>query len=124
MSVRPPLLTEYELGRCLAGIEAVERLGKPLAEVGGKATTIEEAERLRRELRAFARRSGASSAKPYVTRAEDGWTTFGFYVQPWTLDAMAFIEERGGSLDEHLHWIQGLLFGYRPEAIGKFLRRR
>jgi hypothetical protein len=117
------LLTDFEFARCMAAIEAVDRLGKPAAEIGPKRVPRAQRGVLARELRGIVASMGVGEIREYVSKSEaGGWVTFGFYRFGWVRDALTFLEKEAGSLDERTRgWVQGLVFGYRPEAIEEFL---
>jgi hypothetical protein len=121
--VKGSLLTDFEFARCMAAIEAVDRLGKPAAEVGPKRVPLAQRGALTEELRRIVASMGVAEIREYVSRSEaGGWVTFGFYRFGWVRDALEFLEREAGSLDERTRgWVQGLVFGYRPEAIEGFL---
>src|ERR1035438_2658705 len=115
------LLTQFELARCLSAIEAVERLGKPAAEIGSKRVTPEALPALVAELDRLA--ADTPGIRWYTYSDGDGRVTFGCYRFEWVGRALDFVEKMGGDFDEQTRaWVQGLIFGYRPEAIESYVR--
>jgi hypothetical protein len=113
----PKVLSEFEIGQAMAAIEGVDRLGKPMAEVGLRL--VDPAD-LDHDLRWCISDSGARVFL-WIRRHGERWS-FGFYQQPWVLDAMDFLERADLPLNDR-HWITGLLFGYQPHAIQSFAQR-
>lgn len=115
------LLSQFELARCLSAIEAVERLGKPAAEIGSKRLAPGTLPVLMTELHRLAEH--VPGLQWYTYDDGGGRVTFGCYRFDWVGKALDFIEKMGGSLDESTRaWVQGLIFGYRPEAIEDYVR--
>ena len=119
---RPRVLTEYEIGRCMQSIEDVELLGKPIADVCGRYAKPSE---LKADLRECLRSRGMKKIKFWIRQHVEtkGFYSYGFYKEPWTLAAMDFVyRSKLGELNRS--WIQGLLFGYRPESIQEFIDKK
>src|ERR1017187_8657422 len=115
------LLSQFELARCLSAIEAVDRLGKPAAEIGSKRLAPDALPAFMAELHRLADES--AGIRWYAYDDGNGRFTFGCYRFEWVERALDFVEKMGGSLDEHTRaWVQGLIFGYRPEAIENYIR--
>lgn len=115
------LLSQFELARCLSAIEAVERLGKPAAEIGSKHIAPGAMPVFMAELDRLA--EGIPGIRWYAYDDGDGRVVFGCYRFEWVGMALDFVEKMGDSLDEHTRaWVQGLIFGYRPEAIESYVR--
>jgi hypothetical protein len=112
----PHILTEFEIGQAMAAIEAVARMGKPLAEVGSR---VGNANDLKHDLDACLQstREGAT-VKAWMREWQGRWR-YGFYSAPWVLRALDFLDQEMPAADRH--WISGLLFGYRPDAIQRFI---
>lgn len=116
----PRILSEFEIGQAMAAIESVARSGKPLAEVGCRAGNLADIEH---DLTAcLGSLRDAADVKIWMREAGDR-VRFGFYIQPWVLEALTFVETADVSAVDR-HWINGLLFGYRPEAIQQFIDAR
>lgn len=117
MAWTPKALTEFEIGQAMAGIEGIERLGKPLSEVGCRAADPADIEH---DLRACLNSmSEATSVQVWIRKAGDRYR-FGFYGQPWVLAALDFLD--GAELQpSDRAWINGLLFGYQSAAIQRFI---
>jgi len=54
-----------------------------------------------------------------LEQEENRWS-YGFYREPWVDEAILFIDHVELPAF-HRHWISGLLFGYTPGAIQRFL---
>jgi hypothetical protein len=118
-----PWEDDYWSARCLFAIESVSRTGKPVAEVGEMRCSRDEKSALEEFLRRRVEEFGDRDVNSYVRRTGPNRYAFGFFVFPWVRDAIRFIGSGGRPLRESdRHWIQGLLFGYRPDAIQRFLR--
>ncbi len=118
----PRVLTEYERGQCHLAIEWVCRLGKPIAEVGARSIMAEKCENdLAADLRDCLLESH-ECANAYLIKEDPGLWRYGFYSQPWALDALVSLyrEDRAIS-DFDRRWIAGLLFGYDSVAIQRFV---
>ena len=113
------VLTEFEIGQAMAAIEGVARLAKPIAEVGCRIVELKE---LEEDLLACVASAGESDqVRPWIRQAGQH-LRFGYYGEPWALDALDFLER--ADLDPtDRYWISGLLFGYRPQAIQRFIAR-
>lgn len=117
----PLVLSEYEVGRAVAAIEAVSRSDKPLAEVGCRDAPDGD---LKSDLEGCLKLvRGAHSVRYWTKPSKGDGCRFGFYKLPWALDALAFLERV--DLDEtDRAWISGLLFGYHPRAIQEYIGRQ
>lgn len=117
---KPIVLTEFEIGQAMAAIEGVSRLEKPLAEVGTR--TAAEAD-IESDLLACIESAGETGRVcPWMRRVGEH-VRFGFYSEPWALDALKFMD-RTDLKPSDRHWINGLLFGYRSSAIQRFISGR
>jgi hypothetical protein len=110
-------LTAFELALRKSAIEAVALLGKPVAEV--ITIPCDDLPALASEL-AECIADYAPHVKAFIRETEPGYVNYGFFVHSWVLDALDYCV-RTDIPEPHLHWIQGLLFGYRPDAIERFL---
>ena len=114
----PKVLSEYEIGRALAAIETVSLLEKPIAELGCRAANLSV---LEDDLRGCLELSKMRDVR-FWTRPLGSNFRFGFYREPWALDALDFLDR--AELDEMTRaWISGLLFGYRSSAIQQYISR-
>jgi hypothetical protein len=59
----------------------------------------------------------------WIRPSGDGRFRCGYYGQPWTLEALDFLDRVELNQTDR-DWIQGLLFGYRPEKIQEFIDRQ
>ncbi len=112
-------LSPYDLARCHAAIESVERHNKPVSEV-----PIATSEMLLGDVLADVERCAAETETREVrvhVDYRDGIALCAFYRYEWCRAALGFIRG-GGCPPPVLHWLQGLLFGYDPAAIDRFMR--
>lgn len=105
------------MGQASAAIEAVGRLGKPIAEVGSRVGRREDIEHDLRTCLDGRREAGHLSI---WVRAEGERFRFGFYAEAWTQRALDFLDRTDLDPSDR-HWICGLLFGYQPAAIQEFI---
>ncbi|HEY4528333.1 MAG TPA: hypothetical protein VJJ48_00695 [Candidatus Paceibacterota bacterium] len=115
----PRILTEYEIGRSMGAIEAIELLDKPIAEVMTRRAKLRD---LEADLEDCIKLSGTRGIKYYVRRASDGRYEYGFYRYPWVLAGLDFLQRTKLS-DLDRSWISGRLFGYTPREIQRFIDR-
>lgn len=117
----PAVLTEYEIGRAILAAEIIARAEKPVAEIGAcKAASVAL---LEADLWECVRLAGHAENVSVWTRATSGGRVrYGFYREAWALDALDFLD-RAELRDGDRAWIQGLLFGYRADAIQAFIAR-
>lgn len=110
-------LSNFEAGRCLSAIEWVSRGDKPLAEVGCVRLELAEVGRLQAALDDLLGRAGETGIRAYILQLADlRMYAYGFYAEPWTIEARLFLEENACP-----DWLQGLLFGYSPSSIQAFI---
>jgi len=114
-----PSISPYDLARCHAAIESVERRDKPIAEVP-IAVSVGELGCLVDDLIRCTKQSETGEVRVHVDYRY-GVALVAFYRYEWCWAALEFVK-RGGCPPLALHWIQGLLFGYNPEAIDRFMR--
>ena len=116
------LLTEYECGRAQMAIEWVARSQKPIVEIGGCPIKECDFRALTHDLNRCIARSG-ESVRAFVIRDKmPGFCCYGFYRYPWAIRAL--LSAWGIERDDKKHqslWVQGLVFGYSPEAIQRFM---
>lgn len=111
-------LSDYEVGRCIDAIKTIGRGTKPVAEVCN--VKPENLDLLKEDIRNCLRIAGEPEVKGFLLRQEGERWSYGFYREAWVEEALLFID----SVELpafHRHWISGLLFGYCPEAIQRFL---
>jgi hypothetical protein len=113
----PKILSEFEIGQAVAAIESIARSDRPLAEVGCRLADPADLEHDLSACLASANETGRVWI--WLRKAGDRYR-FGFYSQPWVLRALELVE--GTDLQQSdRDWINGLLFGYRPDAIQRYL---
>ena len=117
----PKVLSEYEIGRCLSAIDAVVLLGKPIAEVSSLSAEMADLEDDLRHCQELAGNRGRVAR--FWIRQSESRLRYGFYKEPWTLQALDFLNQATLTHFDR-DWINGLLFGYRPEMIQEFLDRQ
>jgi hypothetical protein len=117
----PAVLTEYEIGRAVWAAEIIAKSDKPVAEIGSRAITSPEA--LENDLRECLKlASEALDVKIWMRRSDGGRIRYGFYREAWVPAALDFLD-RADLPDVDRSWINGLLFGYRSDAIQRFIDR-
>jgi hypothetical protein len=116
----PPVLGLYDLARCHAAIEAVERRDKPVAEIP-IAVSVAQLGQLIDDVMRVAELTETGEIRVHVDYRE-GVALVAFYRYGWCREALAFLKKGGGCPPPALHWFQGLLFGYDPESIERFVR--
>jgi hypothetical protein len=117
----PSVLTEYEIGRAIWAAEIIAKSDKPVTEVGCRAIVSREA--LANDLRECLKLASESDDVKIWTRAADGKRVrYGFYRDAWVVGALDFLD-RADLPDSDRAWINGLLFGYRSDAIQRFINR-
>lgn len=110
------LLRDYEVGRCISAIEWVARGEKPIAEIAARSLSSAELKRLTKELEGIIE-TALEPVRGYILPlADSGMYAFGFYSAPWAIEARLFLE-----LYDCPDWLQGLVFGYSPHSIQKFI---
>lgn len=117
----PFVLTEYEIGRAVLSAQIIARSEKPITEVGCQKVASIAA--LHADLKECIRLAGHADHVRMWTRPTDGGRTrYGFYREPWVLDALDFLDR--AELPDTWHaGLSGLLFGYRTNAIEEFIDR-
>jgi hypothetical protein len=117
----PSVLTEYEIGRAIWAAEIVAKSEKPVTEVGCRTVTSPDA--LLDDLRECLKlASEAADLKIWIKSAGGNRLRYGFYRDAWVVGALDFLD-RAGISDADRAWISGLLFGYRSDAIQRFIDR-
>jgi hypothetical protein len=116
------ILSDYEVGRSITAIEIVGRGTKPLAEIGNTTILPNQVEELEREIKTCLALAREPHVKGFLMAQDEGRWVFGFYREPWVLEALEFLDQDAHLLPEyHRDWISGLLFGYTPSAVQEFL---
>ena len=116
------ILQDYEIGAIQAALNWVVLGGKPIVEVGGHMLQTEEIPRLADDLNQCIKISHYKDVYAFIMKDRNGWWQYGFYQYPWALEAMLFLRDESPCIQgDHRHWIQGLLFGYDPSAIHRFI---
>ena len=113
------ILSDYEVARSIAAIEAVGRLGKPVAEVCDVA--VIRLDELEDDLDTCLEQARQAGVMAYIRDHENGRATYGFFRYPWVLAALEFIDQHHQDLGQAKDWISGLLFGYEAGAIHAFV---
>ncbi len=117
----PAVLSEYEIGRAVWAAEIVAKSEKPVAEVGCRTiATVAALHDDLRECLKFA--SEAADVKIWTRSAGGKRVRYGFYRDAWVVGALDFLD-RANLSDTDRAWISGLLFGYRSDAIQRFIDR-
>jgi len=118
------LLTDHEIGSALTSIEWVARSGKPICEAGSRSVSDSSgAELLKLDVAECIAMSGEQVSGFVYEQMPKVWT-FGFYAQPWAYDALRFLMQEEHRFDDYnRRWLFGLLFGYSPESIQRFMAR-
>ena len=111
---------QFALGMALISIRDVGTGAKPIA-------TGEIRRGERKALTGLLKRSGFARTVRLSFRRADGAGNIGYccWRFPWAAKALEWIDQCqvDSNGDYHRHWIQGLLYGYSPEAIDEFLSR-
>ena len=111
----------YFAGSSASAIRAVAIEGKPIVEVCGglPARRKDLVSDLRKCLKVEGR---PTNVRWWIRKSGDKWR-FGFYKHPWALRALDFLSQESLSQYDR-SWISGLLFGYQPEAIQRFIEKK
>jgi hypothetical protein len=118
------ILTEYECGRAQMAIEWVSRSQKPIVEIGGRALNDCDLRALAHDLNRCIATSGESVRAFVIPDKTPGYCCYGFYRHPWAIKALLFawgIEREDHNREHQSLWLQGLVFGYSPDAIQRFM---
>ena len=117
----PLSLTEYEFARAQIAIEWVARSGKPIVEVGGCPIKGCDLRALASDLNRCIAGSGESVTGFVIPDRMPGYCCYGFYRYRWAIQALLSVWgiQKQNPMDSL--WMQGLVFGYSPEAIQRFI---
>ena len=120
------MLTDFERGACFSGIEAVGLAGKPIIEIMGRYLTSQERDDLLGELNDLLKTSTVPDVKCFVEESDPASiSVYGFYRHPWALVALKSYRTWADSISaEDRSWIEGLLYGYTPDAIAEWVTRK
>jgi len=116
------VLTEFEAGRAQMAIEWVARARKPVAEIGGCLVKRCNLLALAHDLNLCIASSGEHVRAFVMPDRMPGYCFYGFYRYPWAVNALLKVwhgRPLGGQYDSL--WLQGLVFGYSPDAIQRFI---
>ena len=118
---KPKVLSEYEIGRCMSAIDAVVMLGKPIAEVMSRKAKLQD---LRSDLQNCIRlsRKRKFGVKVWIKKSGTRFR-YGFYRHSWARKALNSLDDKKFS-DFDRDWISGLLFGYQPNQIQRFIDKK
>ena len=108
-------LSDFQAGAAFADLHGVALGSKIVAEGEIPARSLDE-------FRRFVSDSCPTLAIRIRQHGERvAWSASRFV---WALDALDWLRSQSSaSIGSHLHWMQGLLFGYSPEAIDDYLAR-
>jgi hypothetical protein len=117
------VLTEYECGRAQIAIEWVARSQKPVVEIGGRLIEGCDLNALARDLNRCIDQSGEAVRGFIIPDRMPGYCCYGFYRYPWAIEALLFAWKgwQASSEARQSLWLQGLVFGYSPDAIQRFI---
>ena len=117
-------LSDYERGRCAAAIEAVGRRDKPLAEVCETSVPVQTIKKILGELLNEYRQGNVDlpcDVRGFIFEMKSGRSTYGFFRESWALRAYSVVRGEWAFTLQDREWIQGLLFGYTPHVIQRFV---
>lgn len=117
------ILTEYERGRAQIAIEWIARAQKPIVEIGGRSFKNCDLNALAEDLNLCIAQSGEVVRGFVIPFGITDYCCYGFYRYRWVINALLSVQENELlSLDpQNRVWVQGLLFGYSPDAIQRFI---
>jgi hypothetical protein len=104
-------------------IEWVARSQKPIVEIGGCPIKGCDLRALAHDLNLCIALSGESVRAFVIPDKMPGYCCYGFYFYPWAIKALLFAWgiDRMRNKAHHSLWLQGLVFGYSPDAIQRFM---
>lgn len=103
-------------------IEWVARSQKPIVEIGGRPIKGCDFRALTYDLNRCIAVSGETVRAFVMPDKMPGFCCYGFYFYPWAIKAL--LSAWGIQRDDKKHqslWLQGLVFGYSPDAIQRFI---
>jgi hypothetical protein len=112
------VLSLYDLARCHMAIEAVERRDKPVAEIP-VAIPVAQLGQLIDDVQHVVETTETGEIRVHVDYRE-GVALVAFYRYEWCRAALRFLKG-GGVPPPALPWMEGLIFGYNPSAIQRFI---
>lgn len=117
------ILTEYERGTAQLAIEWVARSQKPIVEIGGRPVDGCDMRDLARDLNRCILQSRETVRAFIIPDKISGYCSYGFYRYPWAIKALLCLlaGNKTGLTRSDLLWMQGLVFGYSPDAIQRFM---
>ena len=118
------LLTDYECGRALTAIEWVARSQKPIAEFGGRPIRGCDFRALAHDLNGCIAQSREDVRGFIIPDKMKGFCCYGFFKYRWAVEALLDIwgKTKSGPIRlRRVLWMQGLVFGYSPDAIQRFI---
>jgi hypothetical protein len=118
------ILTEYECGRAMTSIEWVARSEKPIVEIGGRPIEGCSFSALADDLNRCISQSREEVRGFIIPDKMRGYCSYGFFKHRWAIDALLDLwgkRKSGLTRTRRLLWMQGLVFGYSPDAIQRFI---
>jgi len=109
------ILTDYEFGSLVSAIEWVGRGSKPVAEVCSQKLPPAKICDLKRDIRLALLLANEPNISGYILYRKNGWCEYGVYRFSWVMEALLFISRKNSA-----PWLQGLVFGYSPDAIERY----
>src|ERR1700694_23584 len=116
-------LSEYECVRAQIAIEWVARSAKPIVEIGGRVISECDIGRLADDLDRCITLSGELVQAFIIQDKVPDYCCYGFFRHPWVINALLCawgVRPLDADPDDSL-WLQGLVFGYSPDAIQQFI---
>ena len=114
---RLEILSGYESGLLALAIEWVGRGSKPIAEVCSGRFSSSQLCSLKRDIGSVLSTTNEPGISAYLLHRKNGWCEYGVYRFAWALEALLYVSKHNCA-----PWLQGLVFGYSPEAIDCFCR--
>ena len=108
----------------MRAIEAVSLRDKPIAEVCETSASIPDIEKTLTALLTDFREGSIdapSDVQGFIFPLTSERSTYGFFREPWALRAYSVMRGSWKITYQDREWMQGLLFGYTPRAIQRFI---